>query len=209
MLSIFSCAYWSSLCLLWRNVHLGLMPNFWLGDCCYWVVWAVCIFWKLAPCQSCSLQIFSPILNVVFLFYLWLPLLCLVRSHFLFLLLFLLGYCSKKMLLWFMSENVLLMFSSRSFRVSCLTFRPLSHFKFIFVCGVRLCSNFIDLHVAVQLSQHHFEKRWSFLHCNSCLLCQKLIDHRCMGLLLVSLFFFFSFLPVPCCLDYCSFCSIV
>ena len=96
------------------------------------------------------------------------------------------------MLLWFVSENVLLMFSSRSFRVSCLIFKLLSHFKFIFVCGVRLCSNFIDLYVAVQLFQHHFEKSLSLLHCNFCLLCQKLIDHRCMGLLLVS--FFFSFL---------------
>ena len=26
----------------------------------YWVVWAVCIFWKLSPCQSHRLQIFSP-----------------------------------------------------------------------------------------------------------------------------------------------------
>ena len=29
MLSIFSC--WSSVCLLWRNVYLGLLPIFWLG----------------------------------------------------------------------------------------------------------------------------------------------------------------------------------
>ena len=27
------------------------------------------------------------------------------------------------------------------------------HFEFIFACGVRVCSNFIDLHAAVQLSQ--------------------------------------------------------
>ena len=32
-----------------------------------------------------------------------------------------------------MSESVLLMFSSRSFMVSGLTFRSLIHFKFIFV----------------------------------------------------------------------------
>ena len=28
MLSIFSCAYWSSVFLLWRNVYLGLLPIF-------------------------------------------------------------------------------------------------------------------------------------------------------------------------------------
>ena len=40
-----------------------------------------------------------------------------------------------------------------------LTFRSLIHLKFIFVYGVRKCSNFILLHVAVQFSQHHLLKR--------------------------------------------------
>ena len=44
---------------------------------------------------------------------------------------------------------------------------PLIHFEFIFVYGVRECSNFILLHVAVQFSQHHLLKRLSFLHCIS------------------------------------------
>ena len=39
-----------------------------------------------------------------------------------------------------MSESVLPMFSSRSFKVSGLTFRSLIHFEFIFVYGVRKCS---------------------------------------------------------------------
>ena len=39
-----------------------------------------------------------------------------------------------------MSESVLHMFSSRSFIVSGLTFRSLTHFEFIFVYGVRKCS---------------------------------------------------------------------
>ena len=43
------------------------------------------------------------------------------------------------------------MFSSKSFLVSGLTFRSLIHFEFIFVYGVRTCSNFILLHVAVQV----------------------------------------------------------
>ena len=51
-----------------------------------------------------------------------------------------------------MSENVLPMLSSRSFMVSCLMFKSLSHFELIFVHGVRVCSNFIDLPVALQFS---------------------------------------------------------
>ena len=38
-------------------------------------------------------------------------------------------------------------------------FKSLSHFKFIFMYGKRLSSNFIDLHAAVQLYQHHLLKR--------------------------------------------------
>ena len=32
--------------------------------------------------------------------------------------------------------------------VSCIIFKPLSHFEFIFVYRVRECSDFIDLHAA-------------------------------------------------------------
>lgn len=56
------------------------------------------------------------------------------------------------------------MFSSRSFIVSCLMFRTLSLFEFIFVHDVRVCSSFIDLHAVVQFSQHHLLKRLSFSH---------------------------------------------
>ena len=40
-----------------------------------------------------------------------------------------------------MSESVLPMLSSRSLIVSCLIFKPFSHFEFIFVHGVRVCSS--------------------------------------------------------------------
>ena len=64
-----------------------------------------------------------------------------------------------------MSLSILPMFSSKSFVVSCLTFRSLIHFQFIFVYGVRKWSNFVLLHVAVQISQHHLLKRLSLPHC--------------------------------------------
>ena len=64
-----------------------------------------------------------------------------------------------------MSESVLLMFSSRSFIVSGLTFRSLIHFEFIFVYGVRKCSSFILLQVVDQISQHQLLKRLSLIHC--------------------------------------------
>ena len=65
-------------------------------------------------------------------------LLSFIRSH-LFIFAFIsiaLGDLPEKMLVRFMSENVLPMFSSRSFIVLCLIFKSLSHFEFIFVCGV-------------------------------------------------------------------------
>ena len=88
------------------------------------------------------------------------------RSH-LFIFVFIsitLGDWPKKQLVRFMSENVLPMLSSRRFMVSCLRFKSLSHFEFVFVHGVRVCSNFIDLHAAVQFSQHHLLKGLSYSH---------------------------------------------
>ena len=92
-----------------------------------------------------------------------------IRSH-LFIFVFIsiiLGGGSKKILLWFMSKSVLPMFSAKSFIVSVLTFRSLIHFEFIFVYGVRECSNFILLQVAVWFSQHCLLKRLSYIHCIS------------------------------------------
>ena len=71
-------------------------------------------------------------------------------------------YCSR----WVMEDlplchRVFCLFSSMSFIVSGHIFRSLIHFEFIFVYGVRRCSNFILLHLSVQFSQHHLLKRLS------------------------------------------------
>ena len=97
-------------------------------------------------------------------------LICLITSH-LFIFAFTsiaLGDWPKQTLAQFMSENVLPMFSSRSFMVSLyiyIIFKSLSYYEFIFVYAVRLCSSFIDLHLSLQLFQHHLLKRLSFPRC--------------------------------------------
>ena len=111
-------------------------------------------------------------------------------------------------LVQFMSENVLPMFSSRNFMVSCFMFKSLSHFEFIFVYDGRMYSNLIGLHVTVQFSQHHLLKRF-FSHCTFLPPCWRLIDRRCVGLFLVSILFHWSIclflMPVPHYFDYSSF----
>ena len=93
------------------------------------------------------------------------------------------------------------MFSSKSFILSVLIFRSLIHFEFIFVYGVKKCSNFNLLHVAVQFSQHHYGRDCLFSIVYSCLLCHRLVDCRCMGLILgyypVSLICISNFVTVP------------
>ena len=62
--------------------------------------------------------------------------------------------------------------------VSCLTFKLLSHLEFIFVYTLRVCSDFTDLHAAVQLAQHPLQDCF-FPFVYSCFLCGRLIDHMC------------------------------
>ena len=91
-------------------------------------------------------------------------LLSLIRSH-LFIFVFIsitLRDGSQRILLWFMSESVLPMFSSKCFIVSGLTFRDLIHFEFISVYGVTKYSSFTLLQVVDQFSQHHLLKEFVF-----------------------------------------------
>ena len=102
------------------------------------------------------------------------------------------------------------MFFFKSFIVSGFTFRSLIHFEFIFVYGVRKCSNFILLHVAVQFSQHHLLKRLSFppLYILASFVKNKVPNGAWVyfwAFYLVPLVCISVSVPVPYCLDDCSF----
>ena len=135
-----------------------------------WVSWAIFRFWRLTPCRSHRLRLFFPSVGYLFCLFSFAvqKFLSLSRSQ-LFVFVFIsiiLEDRSKKILLQFMSEWVLPIFSSRSFIVSSLTLSSLIHFELMFMYCVKEWSNFFFfLHIAFQLSQHHLLKRLSFQHC--------------------------------------------
>ena len=100
--------------------------------------------------------------------------LSLIRLHlFIFVFIFItLGSGLEKISLWFMSESVLPMFFSNVFIVPSLTFRYLIHFDFIFMCGVRICSDFILLPVQFS-STTYFWRDYLFSSVYSCLFCHR------------------------------------
>ena len=79
--------------------------------------------------------------------------------------------------------------------------------------GVRECSNFILLHVAVQFSQYHLLKRlFSPLYILASFIKDKVT--KCVWVYLwafypVPLIYISVFVPVPYCLDYCSLITVV
>ena len=79
------------------------------------------------------------------------------------------------------------MFSSRGLMVSCLIFKSFSHFQFI--CSWCECVA-VSL-IYMWLSSFPSTTYWKdclFPILYSCLLCQRLIDYKCLGVFLGSLF---------------------
>ena len=86
MLSIFSCACWLSVCLLWRSVYLGHLPVFWLAFfVLYCVIWAVDVFGKLSPVCHIFCRYFLPVRMLSFCLFMvsfvMQKFISLVRSH--------------------------------------------------------------------------------------------------------------------------------
>ena len=74
--------------------------------------------------------------------------------------------------------------------------------------GVRKCSNFILLHVAVQFSQHHLLKRLSLTHILASFVKNKVLIGAWVyfwAFYLVPLVYISVFVPVPYYLDDCRF----
>ena len=91
---------------------------------------------------------------------------------------------SKTIFLLFMAKCVLPMFSSnKSFIVSSLTFRPLIHFEFTFVYGVRECSSVIRLHVSnvSNYTLHVQSNRVYFVFINLCFVSEPQPRTRWLG----------------------------
>ena len=105
-----------------------------------------------------------------------------------------------------MSGGILSIFSSRSFIVSGLTFRSLIHFEFIFVYGIRKCSNFILLHVAIQFSSTTVEEAvFAPLYTLTSFVKDEAPISYLWDLYLVLLVYISVFVSVPCCLGDGSF----
>ena len=142
MLSIFSHAYWPF-------VFFGQMSI----KVCSILNWMVCFlmlscmkYLKIKPLSVESfVNIFFHSVHCLFIIlvvsFAFQKFVSLMRSQ-LFIFVFIsitLGDWPKKMLVRLMSENVLYMLSSRSFMVSSLMFKPLSHFLVYLLCCINLC----------------------------------------------------------------------
>ena len=126
MMSIILYAYWPSVWFLWRNGYIGLLTIFQLVIClllnhrsCLYILEI-----KLLLVISFANIFFQSIgcLFVLFMVSFAVQKLVILTGPHLYIFAFIsitLGDWSKKTLVQFMSENALLMFSSRSFMVSC------------------------------------------------------------------------------------------
>ena len=111
MWNIFSCDFWASICLLWRNIYLDVPPIVWLGCFLFILSCMSCLYiLEINPMSVASFaNIFSHFEGGFFVMVSFAVqnLLCLIRPHlFILFFIFILGSGSKKkkILLQFMLE---------------------------------------------------------------------------------------------------------
>ena len=160
--------------------------------CFEYLLW---VFWVLASYQSYYFHL-ADFLFILLIISFVQKLLNVIMSHLLIFVSvsFVLGDRSRKILLWFMSKNVLRMFYSRSFMLSSLT---LSFFSPLWIYFCIWCEKMFWFHSftcscpVFQASLICLLQRFlSLLY--SWLLCHKLIDHG-----LLAWVYFWTFYPLP------------
>ena len=168
MLSIFSCACWPSVCLLWKSIYWSLHPVFnqlvCFSGCLF--VWAICL--------SLYASVFSRLVCCLFILsmapFAVQKLSGLIWSHvFAFdFVSFALGDRSK--IIHFMSKSILPRFLLGFLWFLVLYLDLWSFLRVVCVCvcvftyAVRTHSNLILLYAADQFPQYHFLKRLYFPH---------------------------------------------
>ena len=117
MFSIFSCSFWTSVCLLWRHVCLELLAHILIA----FLIFLRCLYiLEINPFSAASFaNIFSYSVacacGLFMVSFAVQKILILIRSHLFIFIFITLGGGSKKILLWFMSKSVLPVFFSKSF----------------------------------------------------------------------------------------------
>ena len=102
------------------------------------------------------------------------------------------------------------MFSSKGFIVFGLTFRSLTYFEFIFVYGVRKCSNFILRNCPFLPARLIEEAVFALLYIFASFVKNKVpigVWVYVWASYLVPLVYISGFVPVPYCFDDCSFAA--
>ena len=179
MLSIFSCASWPSIRLLWKNVYLDL-PIFQL-DCFVVVVELYELFiyfgnWALVGCIICIFLLPFHRLHFHFMVSFVIQKLVSLITSYLFWVLFLLPWENDLRKHWYnLCQRMFGLYSLLGVLWYHVLYLSLCHFEFIFVFGKRVCSDLVGLHATVQLCQHHLLKRLFPIVC-SYLLCKRLIE---------------------------------
>ena len=155
-------------CLFSSFAHflMGRLIFFFFFLC--WVLWAAYVFWILILYQPFA-NIFSYSVGYIFILsvvsFSLQKLLSLMAQFVYYCFYFIcFGRWIQKILVQFMSKSILSIFSFGSFIVSGLTFKCLIHFEFIFLYGVRECSNFIIWHTVSSFPSTTYWRDCLFFH---------------------------------------------